>query len=83
MLVCGRKVGERLLVGDNIVVTLVRIGPNACRIGIDAPKELNIVREELVGHPIQVSEADISDLGRRLFDPLGVAEAYEEELSQK
>ena len=47
MLVLSRKVGERVLVGDNVVITVVRIGPNAVRLGIEAPKEMNIVREEL------------------------------------
>ena len=47
MLVLSRKHGERVLIGDNVTVTIVRIGPNAVKLGIDAPKELNIVREEL------------------------------------
>jgi carbon storage regulator len=47
MLVLSRKVGERVLVGDKVVVTVVRIGPNAVRLGIEAPKEMNIVRDEL------------------------------------
>lgn len=51
MLVLSRKPGERLLVGDDIVITIVRIGPNTVRIGIDAPGHLNIVREELLEQP--------------------------------
>ena len=47
MLVLSRKVGERILVGENVMITVVRIGPNNVRIGIEAPRELNIVREEL------------------------------------
>ena len=47
MLVLSRKVGERILVGSEAVITVVRIGPNAVRLGIFAPKEMNIVREEL------------------------------------
>ena len=47
MLVLSRKVGERVLVGDQVVLTIVRIGPNAVRLGIEAPKDMNIVREEL------------------------------------
>lgn len=47
MLVLSRKVGERVLVGDKVVVTIVRIGPNAVRLGIEAPRDMNIVREEL------------------------------------
>lgn len=47
MLVLSRKVGERILVGDKVVVTVVRIGPNAVRLGIEAPRDMNIVRDEL------------------------------------
>ncbi len=48
MLVLSRKVGERVHVGDKVVVTIVRIGPNAVRLGIEAPKDMNIVRAELL-----------------------------------
>lgn len=47
MLVLSRKVSERILIGDSIVITVCRIGPNSVRIGIDCPKTMNIVREEI------------------------------------
>jgi carbon storage regulator len=47
MLVLSRKPGERILIGDEVSVTIVRIGPNTVRLGIDAPRNMNIVREEL------------------------------------
>ncbi len=47
MLVLSRKSGERILIGDDVAITVVRIGPNSVRIGIEAPKSMNIVREEL------------------------------------
>ena len=47
MLVLSRKPGERILVGSDVKITVIRIGPNSVRIGIDAPGHLNIVREEL------------------------------------
>ena len=47
MLVLSRKPGERILIGDDVTVTIVRIGPNTVRLGIEAPREMNIVREEL------------------------------------
>lgn len=47
MLVLSRKTSERILVGDDIAITIVRIGPNSVRIGIEAPKSMNIVREEI------------------------------------
>ena len=48
LLVLSRKIGEKILVGDDIVITIVRIGPNTVRVGINAPGHLNIVRDELV-----------------------------------
>lgn len=47
MLVLSRKPGEKILIGDNVSVTIVRIGPNTVRIGIEAPRTMNIVREEI------------------------------------
>lgn len=48
MLVLSRKPGEKIKIGDNIEVTVVRIGPNTVRLGIEAPKSINIARSELV-----------------------------------
>ncbi len=48
MLVLSRKPGERILIGKDVQITVIRIGPNSVRIGIDAPPEMNIVREELI-----------------------------------
>ena len=47
MLVLSRKPGEKILIGEDITVTVVRIGPNTVRIGIEAPRSMKIVREEL------------------------------------
>jgi carbon storage regulator len=47
MLVLTRKVGERIQLGDNITVTLVKINGNVVRLGIDAPPEMTVVRQEL------------------------------------
>lgn len=50
MLVLSRKTGERILIGDNIAVTVVRISQGIVRIGIEAPREMSVVREEVVIH---------------------------------
>ncbi len=47
MLVLSRKVGEKILIGDEIVVTVVRVSPGVVRIGVDAPENLTIVRQEI------------------------------------
>ena len=47
MLVLSRKVGERIRIGDGITVTVVRVTGGGVRLGIEAPAELPVVREEL------------------------------------
>lgn len=47
MLVLSRKVGEKILIGDNISVTVVRVAQGTVRIGVEAPDDLAIVREEI------------------------------------
>ncbi len=47
MLVLSRKVGEKILIGDRIAVTVVRIAQGIVRIGVEAPEDLAIVREEI------------------------------------
>lgn len=47
MLVLGRKVGERILVGDQVRITVVRVTNGGVRLGIEAPDGMSVVREEL------------------------------------
>jgi carbon storage regulator CsrA len=47
MLVLTRKTDEQILIGDNIKITLVRVRGNSVRIGIEAPRDVRIVRGEL------------------------------------
>ena len=47
MLVLSRKLGEKILIGDSIVLTVVKIDRNQIRLGIDAPPEVAIYREEI------------------------------------
>lgn len=48
MLVLSRKLGERFIVGNNIRITVVEIERGKVRIGIEAPDEVPILREELI-----------------------------------
>ena len=47
MLVLTRKANEEILIGDNIRITLVRIKGNSVRVGIEAPRDVRVVRGEL------------------------------------
>ena len=48
MLVLSRKVGERIRIGADITIVLAQIDRNKVRIGIEAPKDIEIIRSELI-----------------------------------
>jgi len=47
MLILTRRVGETLIIGENIKVTVLGIQGNQARIGIDAPRDVTVDREEI------------------------------------
>ncbi|WIE77073.1 carbon storage regulator CsrA [Curtobacterium sp. MCSS17_007] len=55
MLVLTRKVGERILVGDDVVITVLDSRGDGVRIGIDAPRGVKIQREEVVRAVIEAN----------------------------
>lgn len=47
MLILTRRVGESLMIGDNVNVTVLGIRGNQVRIGVNAPKDVSVHREEI------------------------------------
>jgi len=60
MLVLARKLDESIVIGDNIVVKIVSIENGVVKLGIDAPKEISIIRDELIQ---EVKEQNKAALG--------------------
>jgi len=50
MLVLSRRESERIRVGESIVVTVVRLGGDKVRLGIEAPADMLVLRDELESH---------------------------------
>ena len=47
MLILTRRVGETLMIGDNVTVTILGVKGNQVRVGVNAPKEVSVHREEI------------------------------------
>ena len=47
MLILSRRVGEKLTIDDNVTVTVVSVKGNQIRLGIDAPRDIKVHREEV------------------------------------
>ena len=65
MLVLSRKLGEKIVIGDNIVITVVKIDRNQIRIGIEAPHDVPVYREE-----IAPQRDEIRGSGVGCFEPM-------------
>lgn len=63
MLVVSRRVGERIQIGNEIEVTVVRIGSGVVRIGVEAPAEMVVMRQEV--RPGRI----LTDRRRRVAQP--------------
>lgn len=60
MLVLSRRVGERLMIGDDIVVTVIEVRSDGVRLGIDAPRHIAINRAE-VHEAVQQANREASE----------------------
>lgn len=61
MLVLSRKQSQRIRLGDSIVITVVRVAGDKVRLGIEAPRDMLVLRDELEPH-----EAAIAECGTQL-----------------
>ena len=57
MLILTRRAGESIVIGDNIVVTIVEAGRDSVRVGIDAPRHITVHRHEVYAEIARENEA--------------------------
>ena len=69
MLVLSRKSGESLVIGHEVVVTILEVRNDQVRIGIDAPREVQVHREEVYRQVVQENTAAVAsaDQARELL----------------
>lgn len=60
MLILTRRVGETLMIGDEVTVTVLGVKGNQVRIGVNAPKEVSVHREEIYMRIQAEKNADFS-----------------------
>jgi carbon storage regulator len=68
MLVLSRKVGEQIVIDDNIVVTVLQLKGKRIQIGIQAPSHVNIRREELSVHADRAKTPELVGAGEPAND---------------
>lgn len=68
MLILTRRVGETVMIGDEVAVTVLRVKGNQVRLGVNAPKSISVQREEIFerikregGQAVDVQSQDDSD----------------------
>jgi carbon storage regulator len=64
MLILTRRIGETLMVGDEVTVTVLGVNGNQVRIGINAPKSVPVHREEIYQKIIREKEGELSEGNR-------------------
>ncbi|MCL4104772.1 UNVERIFIED_CONTAM: hypothetical protein GTU68_034211 [Idotea baltica] len=61
MLVLSRKKGESIVIGDNIVLTIVEVRGDKIRLGIEAPREVPVHRQEIRDAIMNGSQEELLD----------------------
>ena len=72
MLVLTRRIGESVLIGDDVEVTILDIKGDSIRVGINAPRETRIQRSEIV-QAVAASNAEAAHVGADAEDALRAA----------
>ena len=68
MLILTRRVGESLVIGDDITITVLGVKGNQARLGVNAPRDVAVHREEIMD---KIQSGDTQDADRKREDKDG------------
>ncbi len=80
MLVLTRRVEEKIQIGENIVVSILRVDAGIVKIGIDAPREVSIFRMEVLD---QIKNENIDAAAKEVADITEAADLFKKKLSKE
>jgi carbon storage regulator len=61
MLILTRRVGESLMVGDDVTITVLGVKGNQVRVGVNAPKDVAVHREEILNRIEDAAAQEVAD----------------------
>ena len=62
MLVVKRKAGESIIIGDNIEIKIVKIEDGSVKVAIDAPRDISVLRKELVEDVVSENKEAVQNI---------------------
>ena len=65
MLILTRRVGETLMIGDSVTITVLGVKGNQVRLGVNAPKDVSVHREEIYQRIQREHDDEVSEHGSR------------------
>lgn len=66
MLILSRRVGESVMIGDDVVITVLEVRGDSIRIGITAPRDVQVHREEVYAAVLAANQAAASPSGEKV-----------------